>query len=227
MKITIEKLALQTLLHAMLSCRCPVTEDTERALFQAYFDLNDDELVDFNPIFEVADVNPEPTPVHLLRDFSVYLQDSPAEFTITHNDVLRYFSTTYHLNRMRNHLNPLVVRYPAAFMVSHQLVPVLVDENGREPEAVFTFNNSEVRFHNIFVSPELELKAGVYYGLHLGTVITSLTEKQAEMMERHLNLFDEFPFLAKNVTSVDFCDCEHYGDYRAEVASRYKRHFSL
>lgn len=224
MDISIETAGLQTLLHSMLSCRCPVGEPTERALFKAYFAQRDQKLIDFSAIVRIADANPEPTPVHFLRDFCVYLQDDPTRFTITHNDVLRYFGTTYHLNRMKS-LNPMLVREPATYLLSHLLVPVRVSIMGGEVEAIYRSNGTFISFKNIFMSAEFPPLVEAYYGLHMGTVVTTLSNAQAQMLERQLNLFDEIPALSKQVTRVDFCDFQYYGDYRATVATRYARHF--
>lgn len=224
MDITIETPGLQTLLHSMLSCRCPVDEPTERALFKVYFSVRDRDTVDFNEMVQIADENPEPTPVHFLRDFCVYLQDDPSNFTITHNDVLRYFSTTYHLNRMKA-LNPLLVREPAAYLFSHLLVPVRVSVVDGKAEAICKINDFSIRSKNIFMSSEFPPIVEAYYGLHMGAIVTTLSKAQARMIEGHLTVFDEIPFLARHVTHVDFCDFQHYGDYRADVAARYARHF--
>ncbi len=224
MSISIERAGLQTLLHSVLSCRCPVNEAIEHALFEAYAALDNREVIDFNAIVQIADANPVATPVHFLRDFCVYLQDDPSRFTITHNDVLRYFSTTYHLNRMKN-LNPLLVREPATYLFSHMLVPVTVSVEAGSAEAGCIFNDTVIRFKNIFVSAEFSLIDDLQYGLHMGTVVTTLSPQQVAMIASHLNLFDEIPFLASQVTLVDFSDFQHYGDYRADVAARYARHF--
>lgn len=224
MKIMIEKAGLQTLLHSMLSCRCPVTEKTERALFHAYFGVKEQALIDFNRILAVADTNPVATPVHFLRDFCVYLQDDPTEFTITHNDVLRYFCTTYHLNRMSG-LNPMTVQHPADYLVSHMLLPVVLTSEDGNLGAAYANGYHVIRFQNIFLSSEFNRPVGTLVGLHMGTVVTALTEAQALMMNSHLKLFDTFPFLAEQVTAVNFKSFENYGDYRANVVMRYQRHY--
>lgn len=55
--------------------------------------------------------------------------------------------------------------------------------------------------------------------------VTAPSPQQVAMIASHLNLFDEIPFLASQVTLVDFSDFQHYGDYRADVSARYARHF--
>ena len=96
MQVKIEKKGLKTLLYTLLSCRCPVTEDTEKMLFREYFRVQDSEMIDFTSILRIADKNPQKTPIHLLFEFCSYSKDDLSSFAITHNDVIRYLCTNYH-----------------------------------------------------------------------------------------------------------------------------------
>lgn len=225
MQITIEKKALQTLLNTILSCKCPVTEETERALFKEYFNAPDSDPVDFSPVLKAADTNPQKTPVHIMLEFCTYAHDDPFNFTITHNDVIRLFSGRYHLTPLLSNIDPLIVTDTAGFVLSHMLLPCHAIETEGQIQAEYNAGERTVRFLNCVLPPELVLEPDIYFGVHLGTVVTRLNREQVEIVENHLGLMPEFALATGDVTEVDMSSFQRYGNYRAEVINRFKRHF--
>lgn len=225
MQITIEQKALQTMLNCILSCRCPVTEETERGLFDEYFRAQGQDLADFGPVIEAADRNPVKTPVHAVFEFCSYAHDDPNNFTITHNDIIRLFSSKFHINPNLASVDPMIVTDTSSFIVFHMMLPCSVSSSGEQVEAEYCLGDHSIRFLNVVFPPELELEAGAHYGLHHGTVVTQLTGEQVRIVENHLGLIPEFSLLVKDVTEVDFTRFQRYGNYRANVIARYERHF--
>jgi len=224
MNITIEHKGLQTFLFTLLSCRCPVSEDTENRLFELYFAFHDRKRTNFNLLLKASENNPGKTPLHNLFDFCSMGKDDPYEFTITHNDVIRFSCTGYHYNRIKNSINPELVTDSASYLLSHVTVPAVLEKRGEDIHALYMVNDREISFSNLVLPPELKFKEGMFYGVHMGTAITELTMDQVLMIERHLSLIDEYPELTRKVTTVDFSWFQNFGDYRAQVIERMNRH---
>ena len=225
MSLTIEKEALKTVLYSTLSCRCPITEETESRLFQAFQELDDRPVVDLALFMAIADQDPVPTPLHIFKEFCSYSKEDPNDFAITHDDAIRYFSSKFHFDRVVQGLDPLIVNDTAGFLVGHMLTPVRygnVEETGR---AVFSMGECIVTFSNLFVPPAWDGTSEDWVGVHLGAIVTGLSEDQAQMALRHLAVNQAFPKLLHGLTEVDYHDFQEYGDYRSIVENRFKRYY--
>ncbi len=227
MNLTINASALRTALHNMLSCRCPVTEAAEKAMFGYYHDHKDLAYMDMAEILEVAEVNPEPTPLHCLTDFCRYFHDDPRQFAIEQNDVLRFLGTGFHFDTVKAGLNPAVVNHPPSHLVCHLMLPGKVKSDGDGIEAVCTVCGREIQIRGMVCPPEVDLDKHTDFGVHLGTVITGLEPEQALMLKRHQNLIPGLAELAREVKQVDFASYQMYGDYASMVRERIARNFDL
>lgn len=229
MKYHIDLHALRTILFGTLSCRCPVTEETERALFREYFRLKGqgDEVVGFNPILEIADRNPERTPLHNLFHFCSYAKDDPSCFVITQNDVIRYLGSKYHFDMVDGSLEVMKVSDKESYLASHMLLPVLLDRQEGYTTAIYRKGEHSTRFFHVFFPPEVQWHEAAHYGLHMGTVLGTLSPAQVQMVEAHLALIKDFPPLISHVPSVDLCAFEPSGDHLAQVTTRFRRHYSF
>jgi hypothetical protein len=225
MHITIENTGLQTLLNMLLSCKCPVSEETERVLFQEYHKVKHQELIDFSALLKVADMNPQRTPLHLVADFCSWSKDSLREFTITHNDILRYSCTGQHFYHFLNAVNPLIVKDTASFMLGHMLVPAALHKDGETLSATYQTGERTIRFFNVLLPPEIPWQGDGVYGVHLGTALTLLDREQEKMVREHLANIEGFAMLADDVSVIDYGDFQRYGDYRAQVQRRITRNF--
>jgi hypothetical protein len=225
MHITIERKGLQTLLHMLLSCKCPVSEETERALFQEYHKVKHQESIDFSALLKVADMNPQRTPLHLVADFCSWSRDSLNEFTITHNDIIRYSCTGQHFAHFLKAVNPMLVKDTASFMLGHMLVPAILRKENDALVAEYTEGEHTVRFFNMLLPPEIPWQDDAVYGVHLGTVLTMLDVEQERMVREHLANIEGFAMLANDVSAIDYGDFQRYGDYRAQVQKRIARNF--
>ena len=223
MNIVIERKSIETLLFGILSCHCPVTEETERALFAEFRYSPPEEFISLTPFLKIADRNPEKTPLHLFMDFCFCNQPDPQNFIMTHDDVVRYFSSKYHFNRILASIDPLTITHPPGHLVGHMLIPVKLENRVKNAEA--HFGGKTVRFKNLFLPPEINASPDTWLGLHLGMIITSMSDEQALMAQAHLNLIQELADLAGWIDEVDYAQYQSFGDYRAYVKSRYARHF--
>jgi hypothetical protein len=225
MKVTIENKGLKTLLYTLLSCRCPVTPETEALLFKEFFRVQKEDQIDYDAMLKIADGNPQKTPLHLLRDFCSYSKDDPSSFLITHNDVIRYVCTKFHFRYVVAALDPLVVTDTSSFILSHLLLPAVVERDGNRIEAQYRSGGRSIRFKNMVFMPGLEWIKDGSYGIHLGSVVTELNRQQVRMIEDHLGLIEQSAQLIADVGEVDFKNFQHYGDYSAQVMRRVERNF--
>ncbi len=227
MNYQIDLSALRIILFATLSCRCPVTEETERALFQEYFRLKKqgDPLVSFDSILEIADRNPQRTPIHNLFHFCSYSKDEPSSFTIVPNDAIRYLCSKYHFDAVQGSREMTEIQDKASYHVSHLLLPIRLDRESNSSVAVFINGDHSIRFLDIFFPPELTQEETPDYAIHMGTVLCPLTRHQVCMIEAHLKLIKEFTPMASQVQVVSFRSYGPSGDHRTQVATRFNRHY--
>jgi hypothetical protein len=221
MSIIIERNALQTLLMGLLSCQCPVTEKVELELATEFRASGDNNVLDLTPYLAIADRNPEKTPLHIFMTFCSFSQPDPHNFTITHDDAVRYFSSRFHFDRVLSSVDPLVIHRPADHLVSHMLLPVVLDSGSFTGEAFF--GEKSVRFENVFLPPEIALGPDGWMGLHLGMAITAMSDEQADMARAHLSLIEEMADLAARTDRIDYKNYQGFGDYRAHIMARYER----
>jgi hypothetical protein len=225
MSIIISKIALQTALHNMLSCRCPVTPETERAVFGYYHEHKDQDRLDMEKILEVAKVNPDPTPLHGLNEFCRYFQDDPLSYVIEHNDVLRFLGSGYHFATVKSGLDLAMVSHPAPHLIGHLMRPCKVSFGKNGLEAVSTLAGHEIKYINMVCPPEVDLEAFELFGVHLGAVITGLSSEQADMLQKHQELLAGIQGLAREAGIVDYKNYQRYGDYAASVQVRISRNY--
>ena len=222
MNIIIETKALKTFLYGILSCKCPVTEETEKKLFKLFFKAEHREIMDYLAILAVADKNPERTPIHNLFDFCVWAKDDPFSFVITVNDVLRYLGSSFHYNMVvSNH--PGIEMTNPGLLLSHVLVPVSVRKNERNIYAIYENKHATTCFKSIIIPKDLEMEHELY-GLHMGVVLCGLSGEQADMLISHQILIRDFSEVAGRVETVDFKKLSPYGDHFSQVNDRFKRY---
>ncbi len=225
MDIQIEKKGLETILNTILSCRCPVDENVEAAVFETYHKVKHQELIDYNEFLQVAGSDTKRTPLHLLADFCTYSKDDPSSFIITHNDAIRYSCTGYHFNHFKTNIDPLSVRDTLAYLIGHMIVPARLKKDGPSISATYTHQSHTIQFYNIVIPPNLEIGTNTAYGIHLATAVTTLTESQENMVYAHLNNILGYHDLVKHVSEVDYTKFQSFGNYRAQVQERVDRNF--
>jgi hypothetical protein len=227
MSVGIEVDAYKAILYGTLSCKCPVTEETERALFEEYFRCKSENIVDFAPIKAIADRNPARTPVHNLFEIASYGHDDPTNFTITQGDALRALGSKFHFNNLVSSLDHLIVRDVPSFLVSHMLVPARLARFEDRIQAFHAFDGREILFAHVFFPPDIKWDENRLYAVHMGTVICSLTPDQADGLSAHLNVINDLTPLRSQVFRVDFRDFQYYGDYYRQVETRFRRYFEI
>ena len=228
MNITIETKALRIFLYGILSCKCPVTKETEKKLFKIFFQSEHRESIDYLSILSVAEKNPERTPIHNLFDFCTWASDDPFSFVITINDVLRYLGSSFHYNMVvSNH--PGIEMANPGLLLSHVLVPVSIRKNKSNIYAIYENKYTITCFKSIIIPEHLEM-AHEQYALHMGVVLCSLAEKQVDMLNSHQALIKNFSKVAGCVKRVDFKNLPPYGDHFSQVIERLRRnkcHFKI
>lgn len=227
MPVRIEVKAYKAILYGTLSCKCPVTEETERAFFEEYFRCRGEEIVDFAPIKAIADSNPARTPVHNLFEIASYGHDDPTDFLITQGDALRALGSKFHFNNLVAHLDHLTVREAPSFLVSHMLVPARLARSENRVQGFHAFEGRDILFDHVFFPPDTEWDENRQYAVHMGTVICALSPDSAKDLNAHLDIIGDMAFLRSHVSSVDFRDFQYYGDYYRQVETRFRRYFEI
>ena len=225
MPVFMERDAFKAILYGALSCRCPVTRETEVRLFHEYFQWIDPQARSFAPIWDIVNQNPSRTPIHNLLEMASYGHDDPDDFTITVGDAIRVLGSKFHFNNLVRGLDPLVVKDVPSFLVSHMLVPARLSQETDSVRAVFSFDGKEILFDPVFFPPDIVWYDNSLYGVHMGTVICPLTKNRAAGLGRHLAMIPEFPMLCSRVSRVDFKDFQYYGNYHNQVRERFRIHF--
>lgn len=223
MQANIERIGLDTLVRGVLGCVvAPLFED----VVQAYQALGDEKTVDFNALLEIAEGTAEYMPFHMLLEFTSWRQDDLSEFTITQNDVIRLFATKYHFDYLSNNLlNPMLVSDSASFLVNHMLLPMCVSEQNGTFQGEYVLDGHTMSVFPLFVPRGLEIASDTIYGVHMGSVLTPLSDAQVNMIQAQLALSEEFLFLAKHVDETDFTDFQYFGDFNQLIADRYQKAF--
>ena len=221
MSRAIESEALRTFLYGILSCKCPVTPETEQRLFDAFRASENQSHADYDAVVSIADTNPERTPIHNLFDFCAWARDDPSSFTITANDVLRYLASSFHY-RMVTAGSPGVETENPGLLLSHILIPVSVRTAPAGFSAVYETGDTEVRFSPVVVPEPLEMTYE-HYALHMGVVLCGLSEEQTRMITAHQALITDFQAVAGRVETVDFTGFPPFGDHSAQVLARFRR----
>jgi hypothetical protein len=219
--------AFRAMLYGTLSCRCPVTEETEKKLFAELFTWPAGEVRDFAPVQAIIDGNPARTPLHNLLEIASFGQEDPGNFTIRVGHALRALGSTFHFNNLVSGLDPLVVKEVPSFIVSHMLVPVRLRREGDRFGATFTFAGRGIFFAPVFLPPDIAWSADGEYALHMGTIICALDAEPSRHLTGHLSLIPDFAFFCRQVEGVDFTDFQYYGDYVSQVRARFARYFPL
>jgi hypothetical protein len=226
MSITIETKALGVMLYGTLSCQCPVTAETEAAWVAEWRKAASEESVSLGPFMDIADTNPQRTPLHVFVDFCSFSKEDPDQFIITEDDALRYFSSAFHFDRILAGLDPVTIFDPPAHMVGHMLLPVQIDDTGGPNGAVctFTLDRHSVHFRHLVVPPDVvDSGPEAWYGFHFGTILTGIDLRQKRMIEAHLRRIDGFRRFLDRVDEVDYQDYQSFGNYHDRVVRRYER----
>jgi hypothetical protein len=223
MSITIEVKAMKTLLYGIFSCQCPVTPETEKGFVAEYFRFSQQVTAPIDSFLAVADANPDKTPLHLFVEFCAFAQADPTSFHITEKDLLRYFASRYHFDRIAMAVNPLKVFNPAAHVVGHLLLPVTITEGSGDRMTVeFAFRNRRISFENVFRPRDIAVKADACYGFHLGSIVAELDRESEDMVEKHLSSNRDFVGLTKQVHLVDYADYQSFGNYFEHTKQRHQ-----
>ncbi len=227
MATTIDRQALQTLLYCMLTCPCPVTEDTERALMRFFLE-SPKESFKLDEILSVAAQNPKPTPVHLFRNFFMDGPEDPENARMKHRDVLRYFASHYHFERSVSFYDPLAVCPAAPYLVSHMLLPVTIQGTGPLVDAIWRWGEQTVILRNNVLFPGLkEPGSQGRFALHMGGIVAALTDDEAREMDRRLGDIPQLGFLTQEAPEVDNDRLHRDKGHIGTTMERIRRHMPL
>ncbi|MDD9301958.1 MAG: hypothetical protein HUK40_06265 [Desulfobacter sp.] len=222
MNIKIETEAFKTFFLGILSCKCPVTPETEKKLFDFYSGAAHQNTLDFNGILAIADKNPKPTPVHHLYDFCAGSKDDPFCFTITANEVLRDLGSRLHYNMVvSNH--PEIESENPGLLISHLLLPVTIEKKGNQCEAMYANQEVLVRFSPVIMPIKSKLDSNEY-AHHMGMILCGMSREQAEMLKAHQRLIKGLKEIAKASGNIDLRALPPYGDHLSQVVKRVSRY---
>lgn len=224
MPVQIERQGLDTAVRGVLGC---VVAPLFAEVMQAYRALDAAPLVDYSALLKLAERTGDKTPFHMLLEFASYGQDDPSAFTITHNAVIRLFCTKYHFDFVaKNLLDPMRVQDTSSFLVNHMLLPMRLSKQDGQLQGEYRLDGHTMRVAPLIAPPDLELVGDTIYGVHMGSILTALTEAQIRMIDAQLALSTEFGFIARHVTAVDFSNYQYFGDFHQRIAERHAQVFN-
>lgn len=162
-----------------------------------------------------------------LRDFCLYSKDSLDEILITKEDVYRHFCCTYHWKVVEDALISSykdIVNVPTWF-VGHMLLPVKLEERGKETHAEYSFSNTKIRFLNIFRPPDIKLEKNGLYSIHFASVISKIDSAEFRMISQQLESVKRFVEFRNDIKKIDYSSFQRFGDYRKFCEKRYLKYF--
>jgi len=228
MSLTINSKAYFILLKVLLSCRCPVSDKTEKKLIRYYKSNYRKRSLDYDTIINIANKEEDETVFHRLKEFCICsANDLRRGYEITIEDVLRHFSSSYHWKVIENPLHSSykkVIHIPSWF-VSHLLLPIKIRNNKDRSEISFSNDNHTIQLKNLFIPSNLSISAKKYYCVHFASVISDISSAQFEMLRQQLNEITLFNLFCKDVKEIDYLKFQRYGNYFVFCKQRYGAYF--
>ena len=223
--IRIETHALKMLLLGILSCKCPVTLETEKRLFAHYFEHCDSPVQDYEPVLAICDENGQKTPFHNLFEFCASNRDDPGHFTIAANDVLRFLGSFFHYNMVLSNHPDIMVENPE-LLASHILVPVSLVQKGETICGIYQNSRILLEFTPV-IQVDTEPKDQDFYALHMGLVLGRIDTEQAAMLKEHQLFLNGFSDAVLPLKQIHLTRLAPYGDHAALTRERVQRYFTV
>lgn len=227
MYFKIDRTAFKYLLNVLLSCRCPVSEDTEAKLVNYFKSTAGKDVVDYEPVISIANEEGE-TVFHRLREFCTYSIDHFSfDPIISVNDVLRHFCTAYHWHVVEEALAKSYrsINNIPSWFISHMLLPVKLNTHQGEIIGTFIDSLGSLTLRNLFLPLDLQTKEGSLFCVHFASVIGEISSSQFELVGNHLAEILDFQKLRNQVSDINFHNFQRFGDYKSFCRERYEKYF--
>ncbi|MDD5109828.1 MAG: hypothetical protein PHI63_01255 [Patescibacteria group bacterium] len=225
MAIQISQDALDLLFRILLSCRCPVSDKEERAIFEKLLRARDGEKIDYRELLRIF-LSDEPTVFHRLLDFCIWQGSIHTDFFIEREHILRHFASSYHWQFVVANDLPAsyknILHLPQWF-IGHMLVPMQITGRGGTANGKYIYPGGEIIFKNLFFPPDIAVSSQ-YYAVHLASVCSPLSDPEVSLVRR---LIEENPVFVKyreKCKEVDYCDFQLFGDYQSLCRKRYAQY---
>ena len=228
MDISINQKAYYILLKVLLSCRCPVSDNTEKKLINYYKKNSEKRHISYDTIINLADQEEDETVFHRLKEFVICsVNDLSKGYEITVEDVLRHFSSIYHwkvvINGLQNSYKK-VIHIPSWF-ISHMLLPIDIQTNKGQYQISCTLNNLTINLNNLFIPSDLSISSNKYYCAHFASVISDISRAQYKLLQQQANEIPQFELFYKGIEIIDYLNFQRYGNYSLFCNNRYKKYF--
>jgi hypothetical protein len=224
LKLTIDTDALAIVVKTLLSCRCPVSPETERALFRLLTEQSPRTTVNYEILLDIIERDGDDTAIHRLKEFCIQsLREHRADYVITDIDVLAHFCGSYHWKLIARQLatSYRMITNLSEWLVGHMMIPVIVQYNDGLIEARYTHSDGQVVLQNLFAADDVVVRTGNSYAVHFASVIVALSDQQTAFMHQQLDLTDGFVNARRSVERIDYRDFQRFGDYREMTGTRY------
>ncbi|MGD6851749.1 MAG: hypothetical protein ACQCN6_06810 [Candidatus Bathyarchaeia archaeon] len=232
MILEIETDAALILLKVLLSCQCAISKKTEEEIAHYLLSQRSKISVDFKRLIDLAGGPTFDTVFRRLRDCCFYSKNNLDKVVITKEDVYRHFCSAYHWKINEEALTTIPenantpISNVASWFVGHMLLPVrLMDEKG-SVRAEYSGSDSKISIFNVFIPPDMELHKDAIYSMHFASVISEITLAQAELINRQLEVIDQFIEFRKEIKTMDYGDFQKFGNYRNLCEGRYRKYFN-
>lgn len=229
MHLRIDRGALDLVFRTLLTCRCPVTSDEERAIFDLLQATPRSDTIDYAAVLAVFKPNAN-TVFRRLADFAVW--QAPAlssEYVIEREDVVRHFASSYHWNQVvadgLTGAYKKVLHVPTWFL-SHMLLPVRVEAvEGDVVSATYGFADGRISLLNLFAPVGYDPQPGEAWAVHFAGLLDRITSEENETA---VTMLEANPLLVQfraDVVSIDYSDFERHGDYSTFCRNRYLKYY--
>jgi hypothetical protein len=230
MLLEMETKAAKLLLRVLLSCQCPINKNDEEKIIQYYLSQRDKPSLDLQRIIDIVGESNGYTVFHRLRDSCFEYKDNLSAPTITQEDIYRHFCGICHwefvnisLAYHENIKNTPISNIPA-WSVGHMLLPVKLRQENNLAFAEYSGPDYKIELSNIFVPPDFEIKTDAVYAIHFASLITEITDAQAEIINQELDNIPKFTEFRKKLKSIDYANFQGFGNYRKICENRYSRY---
>jgi len=229
MKISINTRAYKTLINVLLSCRCPISKETEKDLIDYYKSKVSSNILNYSDVIKIANGEKKETVFHRLKEFCIYsIDDLGREYIISEEDVIRHFSSAFHWHLLERGLIDSyknVINIPSWF-IGHMLMPVKLQKKSIPVKAQYQYGKRFIIFSNVFLSKDIIFNLDSYYCIHYASIISEISSKQFIMISKQLEEIDLFKTFRKDIREIDYLKFQRFGDYYKICQDRYGTYFS-
>jgi hypothetical protein len=229
MQLQIDRDALELTFRTLLTCRCPVTDDEERAIFDILKSTPQEEPIDYDNVLDVFPPAAN-TVFNRLADFTVWQAPTDVDYySVKRDHVIRHFASSYHWNQVVAHgldgVYKKVKSIPSWFL-GHMLLPAkIIGIDGELASASYEYDGGLIMLLNLYAPKMYNPKPDEIWAIHFAGLLDPLSVDEQKtavlMIESNYMLVK----LRQEVREIDYLNFERYEDYMSFCKKRHQKYY--